>query len=356
MRSNTISPSIAILIFSAFFLSACPGETPKNEKDNNGIVIEIDQGGKTDIGIDTSTDLPKKPDDTGILEDTSSDTSFPDTSPDVGFDVGPDPDPNKLRIATWNIFYLDEVGQSSGGDSVKREPEDYVRLAGYLTKLKADLIALQEINGVAAARTLFPANTWDAECEDRDTGQNVCVVLRKSKQWKIERHPDLVSLRVGSRFLRAGLDFTISKEGYPSVRILAVHMKASCLSGMENPSCPTFFEQIDALETWIDERAATDEPFMILGDFNRFMTDDDPAWIEIDDGVPARAMLNKTVAADDTDCWFPTFIDHIILDDTTNSWLVDSAQQGFDERDFDKYQKILSDHCPLWADFSFPPT
>ena len=344
---STISKSISIISLSALFLSACSSDN----NTNNGVVIDVDQGGK----IDTSSDVDvKKMTDANDDTSTTTDSGLADVSADVAVDVGPDPDPDKLRMATWNIFKLDEPGQ---GDAA-RVPEDYERLAGYVDKLEADLIALQEMNGEAGVRTLFPASIWDVECEERNSNLNVCVVLRKSKQWTIERHPDVVSLQAGSGNLRSGLDFTISKAGFPSVRILAVHMKANCLSGMADSACPTFFTQITALEEWIDERAATDEPFLVLGDFNRFMTDDDPAWMEIDDGTPSRAMLTRSIAPDDTDCWFPTFVDHIVLDNITSTWLQGSAQQGYDELnlDFDVWSEKLSDHCPLWADFTFPST
>ena len=85
------------------------------------------------------------------------------------------------------------------------------------------------------------------------------------------------------------------------------------------------------------------------------MDDNDVAWKEIDDGVPARANLVRSLPADASKCWtFPTFIDHIILDNITRTWLNASDQIGYDETDFDTYSEKLSDHCPLWADFIFP--
>lgn len=274
-------------------------------------------------------------------------------------DDGPDPSdmdtsaPQTLRFATWNILYLDAPGQ---GSRAPRTTEDYDRLKKYVTRLEADVIALQEIHGVAAVRAILPEADWESWCEQRSSTQNVCMAVRKAAGWTVVKNPDVTELNVGGN-LRTGMDTTLTRQGYQSVRILNVHMKADCYFGDTSPGCGTFFNQIGTVEAWIDARATEQVPYIVMGDFNRFLTDDDKAWLELDDSEPANADLTKTTATDNTPCWgnmFANYIDYIILDPISASWLQESQQLVFDETDFNAFNEKLSDHCPLWADLKIP--
>lgn len=311
---------------------------------------------KQDMAADQSTmdetgDIPT-PDMSDMVGDQSGDMTgdMVEDMKDMGQGDG-----DRLRLATWNIYYLDLPGQ---GDRIQRTQEDYDRLKKYVTRLEADVVALQEVHGKEAVHTLFPEAQWEVVCEDRNSRQNVCIALKKGLPWSMTKNPDVTELQAGNPNLRNGLDITLNRTGYPSVRVLSVHMKADCFFGMNSGGCATFFTQIKAMETWIDARANANEPYIVMGDFNRFMTDDDEAWKEIDDSDPANADLTRSIAAGNTPCWnnmFSNFIDHIILDTTTVQWLKDSQQLVFDETDFDAFYEKLSDHCPLWADLEIPP-
>src|SRR5262245_30109618 len=54
----------------------------------------------------------------------------------------------RIRIATWNIAWL---ARRSGDGPVPRRAADYRRLATVAARLDADVVALQEIDGVEAA-------------------------------------------------------------------------------------------------------------------------------------------------------------------------------------------------------------
>ncbi|NEQ44067.1 MAG: hypothetical protein F6K00_11130 [Leptolyngbya sp. SIOISBB] len=63
-----------------------------------------------------------------------------------------------LKIATWNIENL-RASENSGPNP--RTRADYQRLAQYSEQLDADIVALQEVEGVAAAIQVFDENEYD---------------------------------------------------------------------------------------------------------------------------------------------------------------------------------------------------
>ncbi|MQU75208.1 hypothetical protein GHK29_11195 [Sinorhizobium medicae] len=83
------------------------------------------------------------------------------------------------------------------------------------------------------------------------------------------------------------VDLTIDGE---LVRILAVHLKSSCVSPLEasgnlsddqDRDCRLLQQQIVPLETWLEDLASTDK-FIVLGDFNRNF------WHEVHETGPVR--------------------------------------------------------------------
>lgn len=343
------------LSFCLLALTGCPdsSETPKPDP--------ADQAPAVDMRAAQDMTPPDMRQDMG--KDLSEPVDMKDMAPPKDMeqltDDGPDASdmtesgPQTLRFATWNILYLDAPGQ---GSRAPRTSEDYERLKGYVARLDADVIALQEIHGVDAVRAILPEAQWESWCEQRSSTQNVCMAVRKDAGWTVVKNPDVTELNIGGN-LRTGQDTTLTRQGYKSVRILNVHMKADCYFGDTSPGCTTFFSQIGTVEAWIDARATEQVPFVVMGDFNRFLTDDDKAWLELDDSEPANADLTKTTATDNTPCWgnmFANYIDYIILDPITASWLQESQQLVFDETDFNAFSEKLSDHCPLWADLKIP--
>ncbi len=339
---NFVRP-ISLLYFLIFStLMSCQDDSNPNVADNESI---------RDTEISDLADIGNTFADVGISVDATKEQAS-DAEPPR--DVSDSDGQAKIRFATWNIYYLDKLGE---GDQVQRTAEDYVRLKKYVTELDADVIALQEIRGVDGVRTLFDELDWDVACENRNSSQNVCIVVRKSSQFKIERHPDLESIRRGNPGLRAGVDITVARPGYQDIRILAVHLKSDCFIGTTADGCEVYFNQIVELEKWIDARAETEQAFMVMGDFNRFLTADDSAWLEINDGQPARSTLKKSIAEGNAPCWggmFFNYVDHLILGDQTQIWLTESEQIVFEETDFEANYQTLSDHCPIWADLLIP--
>src|ERR1700728_2202803 len=68
----------------------------------------------------------------------------------------------ELKIATWNLDWLTtrEAGDDLPADVVPRAEEDFVRLAQYARELNADVVAIEEVDGAAAAAKIFPRDVY----------------------------------------------------------------------------------------------------------------------------------------------------------------------------------------------------
>jgi endonuclease/exonuclease/phosphatase family metal-dependent hydrolase len=96
----------------------------------------------------------------------------------------------------------------------------------------------------------------------------------------VEELADVTSLDVsGDGSLRYGALIRITHNGR-SFKMLSVHLKSGCFDdSFAGNSCTRLFNQVPKLEAWIDTEAAGNEPFIVLGDFNRRFIN--PAIIEV---------------------------------------------------------------------------
>ena len=259
----------------------------------------------------------------------------------------------RLKVATWNLEWLaDQVGEGT----VPREDEDYARLKKYADRLDADIIALQEVEGIEGVSRVFDPAVYDIHIADNNWVQRTGFAYRKGLGFTVE--PDYYDLSLGDS-LRSGAVVRLDTDA-ASVRFMSVHLKASCPSGPLDASsdCERLAEQVPILEAWIDANAEQEVPFVILGDFNRrfFATSNEEFWTEIDDADPANADLYSPTEGHAGDCWgWTDYIDHIVLDRQATQWWADDSfvQQVFDDAD-SAYESVLSDHCPIASDLVIP--
>ena len=112
------------------------------------------------------------------------------------------------------------------------------------------------------------------------------------------------------------------------------------------------------LEQWIDQRAAEDIPFVVLGDFNRRFSidieksysEDQGLWQAIDD-EGSEDMWTPTLTRN-SECWggyYKDYIDHIVIDPRARKNYVENSfnQLVFDQKYTRKLSQNLSDHCPI---------
>ena len=299
-----------------------------------------------------------------------------------------DPAPaGTLRIATWNMEWLIAPnafrklaaecvpeGASPGprrrfipcnvAEQKERSTDDYRAIARYVRDLRADVIALQEVDGVDAARRVFEDH--DFCFTRREAVQNTCFAVRKG-----------VPHRCGSDFVELSLDGRVRRGAelivYPGepreIRLLSVHLKSGCARPpVDGPreACAILGRQIPVLERWIDQQAAAGRRFAVLGDFNHdLLGGSGPArneaggvrnlWAEIDDGDPPGARLVNVAFGQRFQNCHPgqnhrAYIDHVVLGEKLAAWRVPGSFVRLTYDPSDARQRRLPDHCPVGVD------
>lgn len=264
-----------------------------------------------------------------------------------------------IKLASWNMEHLAERNNSG---CRPRTDADYAAMRAYVDDLGADVIAIQEVETKAAAERVFNPAIYTVVIEDRigtDRGgacrgrdgltinaQRTGFAVRKGLAF--ERHPDVTIIQVGNPDLRSGVDLMVRPRGGAPIRVLSVHLKSGCSSGDRNDACPVLFEQVPAMERWIDDRAVEGVRFAVLGDFNRRMgMANDAVWAEWDDSSPPNSDLALASGDESAGCnpRYREFIDFIVLDRRATANL-----RSFEERTFGG--QALSDHCAISATLS----
>lgn len=255
-----------------------------------------------------------------------------------------------LKLTSWNLDWLTQLPQSSSllpASVPHREDADWSALALIALHLDADIVAVQEVTDEAALRRLFPAPQYRLVMTHAPIAQNVGLVLRAP--WVVtadtELHEFDRSELHGGHPLRPGLDVTVS-DGQNALRLLVVHLKSGC---WERPwkdtdhSCPILREQIDLIANWMTERDDEGETYIVLGDFNRRLTLQDPYYQAMTQGLTVQLVT----AGLSSPCEGGTyFIDHIVLGGAAREWVVPDSLRVKTYRKVDP-SRILSDHCPI---------
>jgi endonuclease/exonuclease/phosphatase family metal-dependent hydrolase len=265
-----------------------------------------------------------------------------------------------IKVTTWNMNWLTQRSRQEASlpaDVHVRAAEDFKRLAGYVTKLGADVVAFQEVDGDAAARLVFDPAIYAIVTIDEPVVQRVGVAVRKTLRFKI--NPDLSGLDAepaASFRLRYGLDVTLFGPGSDVLRILVVHLKTGCqtdsLAVSHRAQCALLARQVPALSGWIAAREQEGIPFMVLGDFNRVF--DQPE--ELGSAMDKAAPLLRATKGFENPCWNGApFIDHIFLGGAARAWLVpDSLRVQVFHEIGERWKDKLSDHCPVSIKLHWP--
>lgn len=229
-----------------------------------------------------------------------------------------------LTIATWNMEWMmrpaafDALASSCSGRGTRAgghersipcdlvpkgrwSEADLARIRDFAATLPVDVFALQEIDGADVAARIFPDRVF---CFTRRPAvQNVGFAIRRGLAYRC--NADVKALGLPENDVRWGADLTLEPGTPREMRLLAVHLKASCSREpltSDRRDCRTLQRQVPALEAWIDARAEASEAFGVVGDFNRRFDLERGAardrngalvalWPEIDDGEPAGTDL-----------------------------------------------------------------
>ena len=163
-------------------------------------------------------------------------------------------------------------------------------------KLKEDIIAFQEVTGEEAVRQVLPSGGADyGICSFTGyKAQRLAIAWRKTLGEQVECAPEDALSLPGNQEEdrpRPGLSLALRVDG-ELVRILAVHMKSSCVTPLarggrdnlagDDDDCQILQQQVVPFETWIEEKSADTDRIILLGDFNRNF------WHEVHDQGPVR--------------------------------------------------------------------
>ena len=260
----------------------------------------------------------------------------------------------EVKIATWNLDWLTTraAGDPRLPDGVKpRAEEDFARLARYADELDADLIAIQEVDGSPAATKVFPSERYSVHMTNDHVVQRVGIAVRRDLRYDI--NPDVTAL--SANHLRSGADITLHL-GTSDLRVLAVHLKTGCrhqpLIKSHDRSCLALLDQIPIVAEWITARQEDGVPFIVLGDFNRWMDKRDPLLKELLQAAP----LVRATEGRSSPCWgAENFIDHILAGGDAARWMRPDTLRVLTYHETDQSLKDrLSDHCPVSVRFAVP--
>lgn len=265
-----------------------------------------------------------------------------------------------IKLVTWNIAWL--TARAAGDPLLPRDvgaraPADLAILRGYAERLEADVVALQEVDGPAAAALVFDPAEWRFFFPDEADVQRAGIAVRR--RLRATQHPDLAALDLhpDARFsLRRGTDVTV-EAGASRLRVLSVHLKAGCRDGAlvdAGPDCDSLRRQAAALAGWAARRTEEGAAWAIAGDFNRWMHGAEEPFLRT---LAASAPLLRATEGRSNPCWGGgrPFIDHLLLGGAARGWLVPDSLRVLVYRERGGgWRERLSDHCPVSVRLELP--
>lgn len=306
----------------------------------------------------------------------------------------------ELVLATWNLEHL---AADDGVGCRARAAADYRALSLLAEQLGAAVIAVQEVeNRVALARVFDPAD-YDLLVSRRPDGrQRTCRGQSGQRMTELRtgfalhrerlaalgldyrRQADFSALGIDGRRWAVWIELIRAENGQPLLQLLSLHLKSGCAWGaledrqpIRRSQCLTLREQRGILEEWIDTRVSRDQPFVILGDFNRQLDQpNDHFWGDIADGeicrwepdrdLGRRCRPGSTVPAQGARLLlanagkpfphpynpkFPYAIDHLVMDATAGQW---QRRDSYQVLDYPQPKAPLSDHHPIRLSLRLP--
>lgn len=270
----------------------------------------------------------------------------------------------EIKLATWNIAWLTlrPAGDAAlPRDLPVRAPGDFALLRAYADRLAADVIALQEIDGEAAAARVFDPARYAIHLTDENDVQRPGFAVRRGLRFT--PNPDLAALdlRAGARFsLRRGADITVHGASGATLRLLSVHLNAGCredpLEESRERDCESLARQAEIVAGWIAAREREGAAYVVLGDFNRRIQPDDDFLRRLTRAAP----LTRPTEGVSSPCWANArggwpFISHLLAGGPARGWVQPRSLTVLTYTETARsYRQRLSDHCPISIRMTLP--
>lgn len=282
-----------------------------------------------------------------------------------------------FSLMTWNMQWLTDKGDIIQG---QRNAQDYLQMQKIVTHLNSDLIAFQEVDNLDTLSKVIDKNDYNLFLSDRANKLKKVKISTQftgwavKKKYKIVNHSDFKDLALVSPFsnnqLRYGSYIEIKFADKPSLHLLSIHLKSGCFKSFKKTSrsCKKLTKQIEALINWIKKRIEKKQEFIIAGDFNHYMNEENEwVWKKLQKQIKKQHLLNLT-ANTPAKCkvkkfnyrkkrWehviYTKLIDHIIISPKTiqNANQVKTFQYTYPNHSVSNFH--LSDHCPVYAEIFY---
>jgi endonuclease/exonuclease/phosphatase family metal-dependent hydrolase len=282
--------------------------------------------------------------------------------------------PVTLKIASWNMEWFltpatfNELKASCTRDdrahrwqprsipcdvaaTLERSATDLAAMAHVADRLNADLVAIEEVDGPAAASQVFRGYQF---CF---TGghevQNTGFAIRDGLPYRCG--PDLMELSLGDE-LRRGATLVLYPGSRRELHLLAVHLKSGCARGSLDSrahACARLARQAPSLHAWVAAELRAGHRYAVLGDFNRDLLHEhgDGLWARMGADSDEARLLNTADSAAFRNCYagqtHTGYIDYILLGPALASALVPGSFERITYAPTDAWRLKLSDHCPV---------
>jgi len=282
--------------------------------------------------------------------------------------------PATLKIATWNMEWFLTSATFNGlkgactrddrahrrnprsipcdvAATLERSATDLAAMAQVAGMLNADLVAIEEVDGPAAASQVFRGYQF-CFTGGREV-QNTGFAVRRGLPYRCG--PDLMELSLGDE-LRRGATLVLYPGGTRELHLLAVHLKSGCARGplaSRAHACERLARQAPALHAWVAAEQRAGHRYAVLGDFNRDLLHerDDGLWARIGADTDGARLVNTADTAAFHNCYpgqtHTGYIDYILLSSALLPAWVPGSFERLTYAPADAWRLKLSDHCPV---------
>lgn len=256
---------------------------------------------------------------------------------------------DSLSITTFNVKYFGINGNPSS-----TTPESRVdTLKDHLARnhLTTDVMVFEEIVDVDMLKTQVLGRGYNCRSYNNSAPQHQHVAICYKSEFTLENASDddddvLADVMMGEERYRPAVHGILkNRRGQALLHIVGVHLKAF----------PEFsnirLQQADIIATYLDQRADSDVPVAILGDFNTYGNDAENLnnrFVDAGEGLK-KVAVNAAFTWRGTGSRTGQKFDHVWISNhlTASNVRVAGPCNSNDRAAIKAYNSKVSDHCPV---------